>query len=606
MTVIVTKPDTLRIASASGSVTDRRHGLAELAQDENIHFIVGDWMSEYNMTTRGGAKVKQNHESSEFETSFMESIEPALPSIATRGIKLAVNAGASDTKKLHDLLVQSIADISLDLKVAWIEGDEVSDLLQQAIQTGEQFTNLTTGQNLSEWEFDPIYAQCYLGAWGIVEAFNQGADIVLCGRVTDASPTIACAAHYYKWSREDFDQLAHAFVAGHFLECSTYVTGGNFSGFKSIPGSGVDIGFPIAEINDNGEFIVTIQNGKHGIVTEETCKAQLLYEIQGPLYYNPDVVAILDEIVIKQQGQNRVQVSNVKSLKPPPTTKIGITALGGFQAEVHFFLCGLDLEEKAALLERQVRHALDESLYHTLVFRKSGSCAIDPSSQDEATVDLRIFAQSRTESALALENFFRPCTDIIMQSYPGATFAVDARQGLAKPYYEYFVSIFPQDRMRHICHVPFSNQQITIPPPSDTVPFVYEQPSYETNAPFDLEVFGPTTRAPLGYVVHARSGDKGSDANVGFFVRHADEWEWLRSVLTIGKIRSLLGKDDVGNKVFRFELPNIWAVHFLLKDHLDRGVASSSTYDVLGKNVAEYLRCKYVEIPTKFLSRGRI
>lgn len=225
---------------------------------------------------------------------------------------------------------------------------------------------------------------------------------------------------------------------------------------------------------------------------------------------------------------------------------------------MHFFLCGLDLEEKAALLERQVRHALDESLYHTLVFRKSGSCAIDPSSQDEATVDLRIFAQSRTESALALENFFRPCTDIIMQSYPGATFAVDARQGLAKPYYEYFVSIFPQDRMRHICNVPFSNQQIPIPPPSDTVPFVYEQPSFETNAPFDLEVFGPTTRAPLGYVVHARSGDKGSDANVGFFVRHADEWEWLRSVLTIGKIRSLLGKDDVGNKVFRFELPNIW------------------------------------------------
>lgn len=149
MTVTLTKPDTLRIASASGSVTDRRHGLGELAQDENIHFIVGDWMSEYNMTTRGGAKVKQNQESSEFETSFMESIEPALPSIAARGIKLAVNAGASDTKKLHDVLVQSIADKGLDLKVAWIEGDEVSDLLQQAIQAGEQFTNLTTGEQPS-------------------------------------------------------------------------------------------------------------------------------------------------------------------------------------------------------------------------------------------------------------------------------------------------------------------------------------------------------------------------------------------------------------------------------------------------------------------------
>ncbi|KAJ5850926.1 hypothetical protein N7455_010782 [Penicillium solitum] len=602
----VTKLDTLRIASASGSVTDRRHGLTELAQEEDLHFIVGDWMSEYNMTTRGGAKVKQNEQSSEFETSFMESIEPALASISSRKVKVAVNAGASDTKKLHDILVKTILDKSLDLKVAWIEGDEVSDLLKQAIKAGEEFTNLTTGQKLSDWEFDPIYAQCYLGAWGIVEAFNQGADIVLCGRVTDASPTIACAAYHYQWSRQDFDQLAHAFVAGNFLECSTYVTGGNFSGFKSLPGPGIDIGFPVAEINAGGDFVVTIQKGKDGMVTENTCKAQLLYEIQGPLYYNPDVVAILDDIVIKEEGINRVHVSNVKSIKPPPTTKIGITALGGFQAEVHYFLCGLDIEEKAALLEKQVRHLLDESLYHTLVFRTSGSCASDPSSQDAATVDVRIFAQSCYESALATEKFFRPCTDTIMQSYPGATFAVDARQGVPKPYYEYFVSIFPQDRMRHISHVPFNNKQITIPPPSDTVPFTYEQSSYETKAPFDLGVFGPTTLAPLGYVVHARSGDKGSDANVGFFVRHADEWDWLRTVLTVDKIRALLGKDNTGNKIFRFELPNIWAVHFLLKDHLDRGVASSSTYDVLGKNVAEYLRCKYVDIPEKFLARGRI
>lgn len=180
-------------------------------------------------------------------------------------------------------------------------------------------------------------------------------------------------------------------------------------------------------------------------------------------------------------------------------------------------------------------------------------------------MDVRIFAQSRSESALATEKFFRPCTDTIMQSYPGATFAVDARQGVPKPYYEYFVSIFPQDRMRHISHIPFNNKQITIPPPSDTVTFTYEQSSYETKAPFDLEVFGPTTRAPLGYVVHARSGDKGSDANVGFFVRHADEWDWLRSVLTVDKIRALLGKDDTGNKIFRFELPNIWGESRVLK-----------------------------------------
>ncbi|KAL4876844.1 DUF1446-domain-containing protein [Aspergillus karnatakaensis] len=598
--------NTLRIASASGSVTDRRHGLAELARKEDVQFIVGDWMSEYNMTTRGGGKASNNPLTSEFETSFMEAIVPALEDLATRKIKVAVNAGASDTKKLYDALTDVIDGKKLDLKVAWVEGDEVSDLLQQSITAGTAFKNLTTGKQLSDWDFTPVYAQAYLGAWGIVEAFRGGADIVLCGRVTDASPTIGCAAYYHNWTREDYDQLAHAFVAGHFIECSTYVTGGNFSGFKSLPGQSLDLAFPIVEISHQGDFIVTMQKERDGFVTVDTCKAQLLYEIQGPLYYNPDVVAVLDGIKIQQEGQNRVHVSNVKSIKPPPTTKIGITAHGGFQAEVHYFLCGLDIEEKAAMLERQVRYLLDESKYHTLKFRINGSCPSNPSNQDAATVDVRIFAQSKSEDALSQANFLRPCTDTIMQSYPGATFAVDARQAAPKPYYEYFVSIFPQDQIRHVAHLPFSDQSIAIDPPKDTVVFQYDQVSYETQSPFALDVFGPTTRAPLGYVVHARSGDKGSDANVGFFVRHEDEWDWLRSLLTVEKLRELLGRDDLGQPIFRFELANIWAVHFLLKDHLDRGVSSSSTYDVLGKNLAEYLRCKWVDVPDKFMARGRI
>ncbi|KAF9886166.1 hypothetical protein FE257_011991 [Aspergillus nanangensis] len=599
-----------RIASASGSVTDRRHGFAELARDEDIDFIVGDWMSEYNMTMRGGSKVQDNsgNASSEFETSFVESIEPALGDLAARKIKVAVDAGASDTKKLHDVLVAAIQAKGLALKVAWVEGDEVTDVLNTAVEAGCEFKSLTTGKRLSDWGFTPIYAQCYIGAWGIVEAFNQGADIVLCGRVTDASPTIACAAYYHQWKREDYDQLAHAFVAGHFIECSTYVTGGNFSGFKSLPGACVDLGFPVAAINANGEFTITKQKAKDGMVTVETCKAQLLYEIQGPRYYNPDVVAVLDEIILQETAPNEVHISNVKSLKPPPTTKIGITAHGGFQAEAHYFLCGLDIAEKASLLEKQVRHLLSasSSQYHTLKFRTNGSCPSNPSNQDSATVDLRIFAQSRNENALELEHFFRPVTDTIMQSYPGATFAVDARQAVPKPYYEYFVSILPQDQIKHRVHVPFKALEIPIEAPRDTVPFLYEQPSYETVGPVGMGEFGPVTRAPLGYVVHARSGDKGSDCNVGFFVRYADEWDWLRSLLTVDKVRELLGEDDKAKPIFRFELSNIWAVHFLLKDHLDRGVSSSSTYDVLGKNLAEYLRCKHVDVPNKFLSRGRI
>jgi hypothetical protein len=245
-------------------------------------------------------------------------------------------------------------------------------------------------------------------------------------------------------------------------------------------------------------------------------------------------------------------------LKPPPTTKVGITAKGGFQAEGHYFLCGLDIEEKAKMIERQIRHVLDESKYHCLKFRINGRCPTDPKNQDAATVDFRIFAQAKEESDLSAAKFFRPVTDTIMQSYPGATFGIDARQSVPKPYYEYWVALLPQNSVKHVAYIPSKGLEIPIAAPEDTESFVYSQPTYETSNPVDLSTIGATTKAPLGYVVHARSGDKGSDCNVGFFVRNSDEWDWLRSFLTVDKIRELMGEDDTGKQIFRFELSNIW------------------------------------------------
>jgi hypothetical protein len=138
-------PTAVNIASASGSVTDRRYEFAELVRCEDIDFVVGDWMSEYNMTTRGGSKVGGDSQGSEYEECFLESILPALEHLDARGIKVAVNAGASDTKKLHDYLVQTITDRGLSLNVAWVEGDEVFDSVQKARADGVDFRSLTTG-----------------------------------------------------------------------------------------------------------------------------------------------------------------------------------------------------------------------------------------------------------------------------------------------------------------------------------------------------------------------------------------------------------------------------------------------------------------------------
>ncbi len=448
----------MTILGASGAVSDRRDAFRELSQNypyDPVDVIIGDWMSEANMTVAAGRKTDRaagrGHGNDldflspaagvAYEPTFLEALDPALPYIAKHGIKVAVNAGGSDTKLLYEIVTKLISDKRLKLNVAWIEGDEVLETVKKARASKEsKFENICTGESLDDWKFEPIYAQCYLGGLGIAAAFEKGADIVLCGRVSDASPVIGAAYWWHGWTRSDLDYLANAFVAGHLIECSTYVCGGNYTGFKSLEDKGWDnIGYPIAEISSKGQVIITKQKGSGGEVSVGTCSSQLLYEIQGPWYYNSDVTAVLDDIWFEQLSTDRVAFHGVKSSPPPPTTKVGITAKGGFQAEMHWFLVGLDIPSKARMLEAQIRRALKpySPRLSVLAFTLNGSCPEDPQDQNSATVDFRIFAQAPKEEDLSPLKFFRPVADLIMQGYPGATFHLDFRQALPKPIFEY-------------------------------------------------------------------------------------------------------------------------------------------------------------------------
>jgi hypothetical protein len=403
------------------------------------------------------------------------------------------------------------------------------------------------------------------------------------------------------------------------IECSTYVTGGNFSGFKSLEslphGGWNDIGYPIAEISSNGSVVITKQIDSGGAVTVDTCTSQLLYEIQGPWYYNSDVTAVLNQICFEQLSSNRVALHGVQSLPPPPTTKVGITARGGFQAEASWFLTGLDIPAKARMLEAQLRRNLAPHIpnYTMLSFSVLGSAAPDADNQNAATAIFRIFAQAKESSSVAPQKFLRPIIDNVMQGYPGATFHLDFRQGIPKPYFEYYVTLIPQSSIKHIMHLqtrwPGIYMDVPIPPPSKTRSFPERQPSQDTTEnPVDLskEPFGPTQRLPLGTLVHARSGDKGSDCNCGFWVsrkgpqsQSQEKYAWLRSLLSTATIKPLLGHEYNPTRIpkieiERFELPNLGAVHFLFRNLLDRGVTSTASVDFLGKNVAEFLRARYV------------
>jgi hypothetical protein len=267
------------------------------------------------------------------------------------------------------------------------------------------------------------------------------------------------------------------------------------------------------------------------------------------------------------------------------------------------------------MIERQTKARMGDEIkkFSCLKFMIAGEVPADPQSQDEATVDCRIFCQTKDDDLLAGSSFVdsdrgsfaRFCIENLLQSYPGGTMAPDMRTAIGRPFFEYWVGLMPQSFVKETAHLP-DGTVIDIPSPTNVQTYEREQPSYDTQDPVDLTSFGETTRAPLGYVVMGRSGDKSSNCNLGLFVRHDDEWDWFRSMLSTGKLRELLGKDDVGKQIDRCEFPNIRAVHFLLKDHLDRGFNSTSSFDSLGKNLCEYIRSKHVDIPNKFLDRGKI
>ncbi|KAL2414734.1 hypothetical protein ABEF95_000697 [Exophiala dermatitidis] len=546
--------------------------MSRMVAEPNIDVITGDWLSEMNIAWN--AITKKSNPSLGYEEGFYTQLSENIDTIITKGIRVVTNAGAlntaSLTSKVRDLLVLHGHQ---NIVVAAVEGDDVSDLLRDPERRRAlnlSFPHLDdTDRTLESWELTPFCGNAYLGCRGIVEALAAGAQIVICGRVTDASPVMGAAAWHFGRQFDDpahLDRLAGALVAGHIIECGTYVTGANFSGFKKFLPDLVDMAFPIAEIDAEGQVVITKTSTGGGYVTPETVTAQILYEIQGHLYLNPDVVADLSQIRAETEpnSENRVRVSGITGLTPPSTTKVMFAAPGGFQAEATFFMNGLDIDSKASMMQNQLNYIFREHEFSKLSVEQYGSETADADSQQAGTVQLRVFAQARRREDIDARHFKLPIYALRMQSYPGYHMNLDFRTMDPKPFMEIFPATIPQSIIEHRVEMG-DGKYIAISPPRISTEYPIQRPSYETSHPIALESLGPTTKAALGKIVHARSGDKADNSNIGFFVRHKDEYAWLQTFLTAERLKLLFGQDwfksDPDRRVERVEFPNLLSVH---------------------------------------------
>ncbi len=581
----------LRIANISGFYGDRMGAAREILEGGPVDFLTGDYLAELTMLILHKARQRAAHTG--YAATFLRQMEDVWGMVLERGTRVVVNAGGLNPAGLAEELRKLAARLGLTARVAHVAGDDLLDRLEELQERGHPLAHLDRGVPLRELDAEPVSANAYLGAWGIVEALRRGADVVVCPRVTDASLVVGPAAWHFGWKPDDWDRLAGAVVAGHLLECGPQTTGGNYAFFQEVPGL-EHPGFPIAEIEADGSFVVTKHPNTGGLVSRGTVTAQLLYELGEPAYANPDVIARFDTIALRELGPDRVRVSGVRGEARPDDLKVCINYVGGFRNAMTFVLTGLDIEEKARLARQTLLAKLGGAdRLEAIEFQLIRSDRPDARSNDEASAFLRVTVKDRDARRVG-RAFSNQVTEMLLASYPGIY--TTSPPSSEREFGVYWPTLVPAQEVRHVVVDPNGFEVEIAHPVAPT-----ERPPLAIEAPVLPAIpGGETVRVPLGTIYGARSGDKGGNANVGVWARSAAGYAWLMDFLTITRFSELI-PEAATLEVHRYELPNLWALNFVVVGILGEGVASTTRNDAQAKSLGEFLRSRTVDLPVALL-----
>jgi hypothetical protein len=596
----------VRIANCSGFYGDRAAAAREMVEGGPIDVLTGDYLAELTMLILW--KARQKDPGAGYARTFLAQFEQVIGSCLDRGITIVVNAGGLNPAGLADRLRDIAARLGLAPKIAHVEGDDLLGRLGELTEAGHPLANADTGEPLAKSGLSPVTANAYLGGWGIAAALRAGADVVVCPRVTDASLVVGPAAAWHGWGPADLDALAGAVAAGHVIECGPQATGGNYPFPDELPDLRYP-GFPIAEVAGDGSSVITKHPGTGGLVSVGTVTAQLLYEIAGPAYANPDVVAHFDTMRLDSDGPDRVRISGTRGSPPPPDLKVALNYLGGYRNTMTMVLTGLDIEEKAARAEAMLFDLLGgKQRFGEVDVRLIRTDRPDAPANEQATAQLRITVMD-ADPAKVGRSFSGAAIELALASYAG--FHTTTPPTPETAYGVYWPTFVPATEVEHVAVLPDGARQV-IPPPAvtpgePTPPQVAASPTRPApdhpttaNQPAAGAPHHPTRRAPLGLICGARSGDKGGNANAGLWARRPEAYEWLRDYLDVARFKELL-PEAAGLEVRRYELPNLHALNFVVVGLLGLGVAASTRPDPQAKGLGEYLRSRYADIPVELL-----
>ena len=588
--------DVIKIANCSGYYGDKLSAAKEMVEGGPIDVLTGDYLAELTMAILFNQRM-QRGEDKGYVGTFLKQVKEVAQSCKDKNIKIVTNAGGLNPSSMALEIEKILKELSIDLKVAYIDGDDLMPRITELNNEGELFNNIDKKIPLNESGCQTLTANAYLGAWGIKEALDKGADIVVCPRVTDAAVVIGPAAWKFGWNRTDYDSLAGALAAGHIIECGCQATGGNYSFFKEVP-TFDNVGYPIAEIEKDGSFTITKHPETGGLVSIGTVTAQLLYEISSPAYINPDVIGHFDTLRIEQEGKDRVYVSGCRGSTPPPTHKACINLAGGYRNGMDLVITGLDIEEKAKIFTDALFNSVGgKEQFDDVSINLHRTNKENPNSNEEAMATLSISVKSMNPDLVG-RLFSAKIIELSLANYPGFFSSGGGKK--PGPVIVYWPALVDSKFINEYVHI--DGETIEIIPTSQ---MGFEESFYQKNL---VEIApapeGKTDKGPLGSYFGARSGDKGGCANLGVWAKTDLSYSFLYNFLTVEKLKELL--PDLNNyEIDRYDLPNIKSLNFYIHGILEDGVSSNNKKDGQAKSLGEYLRAKIVDLPISIIKESK-
>lgn len=595
---------TIKIGNAGGFWGDDLDAIKRQLLGGDLDYITTDYLAEITMSILRKQQLKNPMLG--YVTDFVDQIADVAELLHEKKVKIIVNAGGINPLQCAKEVSKKLLAKKLDFKIAIIEGDNIFEHLNEFYPSKTNFKNLEDGSNYEAIKEKVQSANVYLGIQPIVKALQEGAEIIIAGRVTDTSITLAPMVYEFNWQLNDWDKLAAGIIAGHIIECGAQATGGNFTDWENIE-NWENFGYPIVEMSSNGEFIITKHPNTGGLVSINTVKEQLLYEMGNPAeYISPDVIADFRTIQLKQVAPDKIKVFDIKGRPSTETYKVSMAYADGYKASGSIIICGDKAIQKAQkfadIFWKRLNINFTKMNHEFIGFNSCHKNLVELKDANEVLLKLDVYDNDKSK----IEEFTKKIAPLILSGPPGV--AVTGGRPRIQSVMTYWPALIPKKLIKTKISLLNSDGDIQKSYDLNEVTVFEEQTIILNNSSEikneDHQVIknlSKTIKVRFKQICLARSGDKGDTVNIGVIARNSMIYDFLKSTLTAEKIKEMFNSFCKG-KVKRYELDNLQSLNFLLEKSLDGGGTKSLMIDAQGKTFASAFLNQTVEIPEEILT----